>query len=258
MGSGDDIMGTGMARGFHERGKLAAFGDGKRIIWGPWSEDMFRHNPNIAAPGAECSANLEWVPYYKGSRIYNSLKNGKWVWNYAFKATPGEFFFSKDESGLGETFNKINFVVMEPNVPWQKEVALNKDWGGDKYAIVADKLKSLGYEIIQFIHKNSKNKLQAARKLEFQRFRDAISVLSKSSLYIGPEGGMHHAAAAVGIPGVVIFGGFIPPAVTGYDGHINLTGGADACGNIKPCGHCSTALRKISTEQVVNEALQIL
>jgi hypothetical protein len=46
------------------------------------------------------------------------------------------------------------------------------------------------------------------------------------------EGGMHHAAAAVGVPAVVLFGGFIPPEIMGYKGQISLTGGATACGNI--------------------------
>jgi ADP-heptose:LPS heptosyltransferase len=258
MGYGDDIIATGLARGMREHGKRAAFGDGKRIIWGPWSNEMFKHNPNVAAPGAECSTDLEWIPHYKGSRIYNKLKNGKWVWNYTFKAVPGEFYFSKNEEDLGAAFNGTDFIVIEPNVPWQKEVAPNKDWGREKYEVVANKLKSSGHQIVQFMHKNSQYKLECAKKLEFQKFRDVISVLARSSLYIGPEGGMHHAAAAVGIPGVIIFGGFIPPAVTGYDGHTNLTGGAQACGSIKPCKHCSEALRKITTDQVVHEALRML
>ena len=36
------------------------------------------------------------------------------------------------------------------------------------------------------------------------------------NLYLGPEGGFAHAAAALSKPGVVIYGGWIPPQVIGY------------------------------------------
>jgi hypothetical protein len=48
----------------------------------------------------------------------------------------------------------------------------------------------------------------------------------------------------------VLFGGFIPPQVTGYDLHTNLTGGAEACGHVEPCKHCQRAMANISVDQV--------
>jgi len=57
---------------------------------------------------------------------------------------------------------------------------------------------------------------------------------------------------------VVLFGGFIPPSVTGYAAHANLTGGAEACGSLKPCPHCRKAMEAISVEEVVEEALERL
>jgi ADP-heptose:LPS heptosyltransferase len=66
-----------------------------------------------------------------------------------------------------------------------------------------------------------------------------MATLSRAIGYLGPEGGMHHASAAVGVPAVVIFGGYISPKVTGYEGHINLfTGTGLGCGNSQPC-ECS-------------------
>src|SRR5262245_51888406 len=127
MGYGDDIMATGLARGLRERGRRAAFGDGRKIIWGPWSEEMFAHNPNVARPGSEHSRDLEWIAHYKGSRMYNKKTNGKWVWNYEFKVTPGEFFWNEQEQGLIDQITWPPYVIMEPNLPWQKSVAPNKD-----------------------------------------------------------------------------------------------------------------------------------
>jgi hypothetical protein len=66
-----------------------------------------------------------------------------------------------------------------------------------------------------------------ARQIKTKGFRHALAVPQNASLYIGPEGGLHHAVASVGVAAVVLFGDFIPPAVTGYSHHANLTGGGD-------------------------------
>lgn len=257
MGYGDDIMATGLARGFAARGKLAAFGDGRRIIWGPWSEEMFRHNPNIAGPNHPTSdKRIEWVAHYKGNRMYNKSEGARWKWNYKFKVRPGEFYFSKEEKKLADMFH--DFVVVEPNLPWQKKVAGNKDWGEDNYDHTAELLMKAGHRIIQFVHKNTRRRIPNATFLEFQNFRDAIAVLSKADLYVGPEGGMHHAAAAVSVPAVIIMGGFIPASVVGYDTHVNLTGGVEACGNIEPCIHCRNAMKKITVDSVVYAASKLM
>lgn len=258
MGSGDEIIGTGLARGLRARGKLAAFGDGRKIIWGPWCAEMFKHNPNIAMPGSEQRGDLEWIAHYKGARKYNKLVNGRWHWNYDFKVTPGEFFFNEAEKRLPNDCSWLGkFIVIEPNVEWQKSVAPNKDWGAKNYDEITQRLLGQGYRVLQFIHKNSRRRLRGVDTMELHKFREAIAVLSAAKLYIGPEGGMHHAAAAVGINAVVIMGGFIPPSVVGYDAHINLTGGAEACGTIGRCEHCRKAMNKISVDEVLSHVGKI-
>lgn len=259
MGYGDEIIGTGLARGAKARGKRIAFGDGKKIDWGGWCEEMFRNNPNIAKPGSEGQSDLEWINHCKGARLYNSLDrvNRRWIWNYDFKVKPGQFYFNQNEKDFASSFAK-NFIVIEPNVPWQKEVASNKDWGEQNYRTVASALKKSGYRMIQFKHKNSRRILSEAQIVETVFFREVIAALSRASLYIGPEGGMHHAAAAVGVSAVVLFGGFIPPEVMGYDNHTCLTGGVKACGNVKPCKHCHDAMNSITAQQVIDAAERYL
>jgi Glycosyltransferase family 9 (heptosyltransferase) len=257
LGFGDDIMATGLARGARARGKRIAFGDGNKIVWGPWSEEMFENNPNIAAPGTEKSSDIEWCDHYKGKRRYNKLVNGKWVWNYDFAPTPGEFYFSDFERNFSSRCH--GYVVIEPNVPWQKEVATNKDWGAGKYEEVGHRLIAANKRLIQFQHKNTRRIVPGATLMTFGKFRQAVAALAGALLYIGPEGGMHHAAAAVGINAVVLFGGFPPPSVLGYHGQVLLTGiSTEACGNIKPCDHCRKAMASIEIEQVTNEALRLL
>jgi Glycosyltransferase family 9 (heptosyltransferase) len=245
MGFGDDIMASGLARGLHQRGKRAAFGDGKRIIWGPWSEEIFKHNPKIAWPGSEGCRDLEWIDYYKGHRKYNRLDSSRarWIWNYEWKATPGEMFMPEYRRTAG------NYIYIEPNLPWQKPVAVNKDWGLAKYQAVADRLLADGHNLIQSAH--GRDKLRGVKLVSTPTFRSALAILQCARVALVPEGGMHHAAAALGVPAVVIFGGFSPPAVLGYDAHENLTGGVqEACGWILKCHHCAKALARISVEEV--------
>jgi hypothetical protein len=249
MGFGDEIMATGFARGAAKRGKKIAFGDGRKIIWGPWSAEMFKDNPNIALPGQEFAKTTEWCHHYKGHRLYNHQENGRWIWHYDFRAIPGEFYFDDDEQKLAT--HRAGFVVIEPNVPWWKPVAPNKDWGEHNYRELAKRLFDRGFDLVQFKHKNTRRIIADAKLIEHDQFRKSIAVLSRAALYVGPEGGMHHAAAAVGVPAVVLFGGFIPPEIMGYQDQINLTGGARACGNTRPCDHCKQAMANISVDEVV-------
>jgi ADP-heptose:LPS heptosyltransferase len=84
------------------------------------------------------------------------------------------------------------------------------------------------------------------------RFRQAIATMARGALYVGAEGGMMHAAAAVGLKGVVLFGGWSPPIVCGYPWHVNIVGSDEACGSVKKCDHCLIAMQGISVDQVEN------
>lgn len=257
MGIGDNIMASGMARGAAARGKRIAFGDGRKIIWDQNSEMIFRGNPNVAEPGEENrGAAIEWLAFHRGNRIYNRQDKGRWIWNYDFRAVPGEVFLSEDEKRFGAKFGS-GFVVIEPNVPAFKSVAPNKQWPVERYDIAAKKLRDQGFNLIQFDYGKGCT-ISGARQVKTPTFRHALAMLSNAALYVGPEGGLHHAAAALAKPAVVLFGGFIPPQVTGYDSHTNLTGGAEACGSLQPCGHCRNAMDAISIDHVYAAAMQHL
>lgn len=247
-------MASGMARGAWARGKRIAFGNGTQIIWDQHSAEVFRGNPNIVAPGSESADGVVWIPYYKGHRLYNrhDKAGDRWVWNMDFHALPGEVFLDKAERVAGSRFGS-GFVIIEPKVERWKSVASNKDWGRAKYQAVANALKADGFRVAELVH-GDQPPLSGVELFRSASFRDALAIMSNASLYIGPEGGLHHGAAAVGIPGVVMFGGFIPPSVTGYASHANLTGGAEACGSLHDCAHCRAAMEAITVDEVLEEA----
>jgi ADP-heptose:LPS heptosyltransferase len=244
-----------MARGAQDRGKRIAFGDGKKIIWDQHSREIFRKNKNIAIPRTEHQSDVEWIPFYKGNRLYNKFAGNRWIWNLDFRAIPGEIVFDKEEIDFSKRI-KPGFILIEPNVPWHKSVAPNKDWGKAKYQAAANELISRGYEVAQFSF--GQVRLSGVRVIPVSSFREAAIALTRSRMAILPEGGLHHGAAAVGVRAVVLFGGFIPPVVTGYPGHTNLNGGFEACGSIFKCDHCRAAMEAISVESVINATEEIL
>lgn len=257
MGIGDNLIATGLARGWAAKGRKVAFGDGRKIMWDQHSSIIFRGNPNIAAPGEENQA-VKWIEFYKGNRLYNrhDPANRRWVWNMDFRVVPGEVFLDDAETKWAAAFGRL-FVVVEPNVPAHKSVAPNKQWPVDRFDRVAEAIKKSGHEVVQFSYGRG-HRLSGARQVQTPSFRHALALLHRASLYIGPEGGLHHGAAAMGTPAVVLFGGFIPPQVTGYDMHSNLTGGAEACGSLEFCLHCRQAMERISADEVISLASERL
>ncbi len=245
------MLATGMARGARERGKRIAFGDGKKIRWDKNSPEIFRKNKNIAIPGTERQADIEWIPFYTGNRLYNKQDGRRWIWNMEFRPTPGEIFFADDELTFARSIMS-GFILIEPNVPWWKSVAANKNWGKARYQAVADQLRRQGHRVAQFSY--GEVRLSGVDVIYAGSFRLALATLARSKMAVLPEGGLHHGAAAVGVPAVVLFGGFIPPVVTGYAGHTNLTGGAEACGSMSLCSHCRAAMDAISVEEVMAAA----
>ena len=259
MGIGDEIMGSGMARGAAARGKRIAFGDGRKIKWHANAHMVFRNNPNVAPPGSERHASdLEWIAHYVGCRAYFQPKrpqNGRWGFDTSFRATPGEFFFDTDEEQFGKDAALMqDAIVIEP---WIKaQASPNKQWKVDRYRRVATALGQAGYKVVQFEY--GLGHISEARPFKPLSFRCAVAAMRRAALYIGGEGALHHAAAAVGIPAVVIFGGFIHPRTTGYAIHTNLFIGNEPCGSRLKCDHCTNAMNAIGVDLVVHSALKHL
>lgn len=256
MGFGDELIGSGLARGATARGKRIAFGDGRRVIWHDNARLIFARNPNVAPPGSEWCGDVEWIKHYPGQRVYCQLcHDGGRHWRFTpGLVTPGEMFFSEDETAHAAAHTPRDFVLIEPST---KHQAPNKQWGHERYSQVARALSAKGCRVAQFAAGGvALAGIEQIRTLDFRR---ACAVLQRARLYIGPEGGLHHAAAALGVPAVVIFGGFISPAVTGYALHQNIfTGDELGCGRVDPCDHCRRCMDKITVNDIMSRALNIL
>ncbi len=165
-----------------------------------------------------------------------------WQWN-VFQCIPGEIFLTDDERDVDTEVG----VVIEPRTKNKP----NKQWPVDRYQAVADELVASGYTVSQLVPPNQKPLLYGVQRITTGSFRRALGVLSHAQLYIGGEGGLHHGSAALDVPAVVLFGGFIGPETTGYKNHVNLTGGAKACGSPWTCSHCKKAMEDIPIDEVL-------
>ncbi len=52
--------------------------------------------------------------------------------------------------------------------------------------------------------------------------RESAAVIANADLFIGLEGGLMHLAKAVGTKAVIIYGGYVEPRISAYDGNLNI------------------------------------
>lgn len=171
---------------------------------------------------------------------YLKTTEEKVVYNNAFKPEPGELFFSDAERARYGHYG--GFIYIEPNT--KGTFGGNKDWGFDRWQEV---VRRLPYRFVQ----GKGRKLDGVEQCQTGSFRDACALLNRADFFVGTDGGLHHAAAALGKRAVVVWGGLVSPRILGYDAHLNLHSGTHSCGSHKPCQHCKKALDWITVEMVV-------
>ena len=285
MGYGDHLMAIGAASRQFELDPLhrpVAIGDGRRVD--PQHPELRRGLDFLATQDmVDDQRPVTWVISYRGHRPYHDHgamralwsrrhrwrsrllgtprdealvdRLGRYVYDLGHRAVPAPLVLDADETAIAEHWSKRAFVLIEPNV--KDEASPGKRWLPERYAEVARRL-SRDVPVFQIGAEGSVG-LDGIPRAPTRQFRDALPLLKAARLYIGPEGGLHHAAAAMGTPAVVLFGGFTPPSVTGYDFHVNLAGTAEACGTHPGrCAHCEAAMENIGVEEVLGHALRLL
>jgi ADP-heptose:LPS heptosyltransferase len=136
--------------------------------------------------------------------------------------------------------------LIEPHTKSQ-EFSRNKEWPWDRWQEV---VKRLDLPWVQLGNEESKS-LDGVKRVVTKSFRDALGYINKASLVVTTDGALHHAAAALGKPAVVLWGGLAPWTVLGYSTHTNICKATSVCGSIKSCSHCQKAMEAITVEDVI-------
>jgi hypothetical protein len=249
VGWGDELMIAGEARRIHQQcgGKVSIL---SRLGGKALSSPLWRRISYIAQPGEPAISSIIDSPEHRPYRAaFDALGS---IWR-EYRPLPAEISFSDAELQFAEPFGS-GFVVIEPHIKAGRDGGDNKQWGWQRYSkLVALRPEERWIQLSQ----PEKPTLPGVTHVRTKSFRQACAVLARAAAYVGPEGGFHHASAAVGIPAVVIFGGYISPKVTGYEGHINLfSGNGLGCGRNAKC-ECS-CMERISPEEVADALTKIL
>jgi len=248
MGIGDEVMVTGMAREAQERDRRRVrieYEKGKQR----WCE-LWEANPRIAHPGEPGDFQI-LNPRADYLRPYCSAKApDRWTWK-PYRPPRGEIYLKAHERAYAN-MNRGLFVLG----PWLKRGAPgNKAWPG--WPSLALLLR--GRPLVVLGPEHERRPLAGVEHY-VTTLRQAAAIVSSAAVVITQEGALHHIAAVFGTPAVVIFGGYIAPEVTGYDGQrAFFRGGGDGlgCGMRVTCRHCEEAMASISAEEVATAALEV-
>jgi ADP-heptose:LPS heptosyltransferase len=228
-----------------------------RIVYErPRWHEAWENNPRIALPG-EVGEFQELHPRHEYLRPYMVRKTPeRWTWK-RYGPPRGELYFTPEERGFGE--RHAGRIVFEPCC--KPGASPNKDWGWERWRELVELARARGMALTQ-LGPASVRRMAGVEHIETSSMRKAAAVMAHAVAAVLPEGGLHHVAAAVGTPAVVIYGGFISPEVTGYLGQRSLFVATDGhpigCGWRVKCEHCDAAMASISPERVLNELEKLL
>ena len=165
------------------------------------------------------------------------------------------YLHSSDELAGAKVRQHGRFVLIEPS---PKPAQPNRQWSLDAYRALVARHRDLRF--VQPIHEATRSRLPGIEHVPTHGFRETCGLLRAARLYLGPEGGLAHAAAALGVQAVVIFGGCISVETMGYPEHRNLVAETPGtpCGRYQPCPHCVVAMQSLTVEQVSHALTDVL
>ena len=259
MGWGDEIMVSSIAKRIHAMTNLPVTvcdENGQPRKHGIWDGlSYILQPPQKGYPDVLVYNGPGMRHYYRG------MSGNRILWR-KWDIAPGEIRLTDEERQWArQNTPAMPFIVLEPTFKSKGGGGVNKDWGTQRWMDVFQKLRGAG-----FLCARLGNPLPGGGignfYLETPTFRHACAILERSIGYVGHEGGLHHAAAALGKKAVVVFGGYISPEVTGYSFHRNLYTPDEryplGCGTVAPCEHCREAQAAISVEQVVEAVKEMV
>jgi len=263
MGYGDYLMLSGQVR------ELKMFPQFKvvcpEVEQTGFFRDIFRGNPNISL-AREIDQNTPCIQLPRVEVGVPDEVNSKLVWKPHFQAIRGDLFLADDEIDFARTaLGKINphnkkVVVVNPFAKSEQAFTdgsvkaythhVNKEWPTERYAALIAAMPDCLF-IRPTAGPTTRPFLANVHDI-VSDYRQACALIHLADIYLGCEGGLHHAAAALQKPAVVIFGGWISPLTTGYGFHDNLFIGApdSACGSLSVCSHCDAAMETITVDAV--------
>lgn len=253
MGWGDEILAAGQAqRHFDTTGVPSLIVDTHdRPRWHPiWQDNpVVLHPDEVVDVERDAYNRLLSAPNARPYIIYPFTAQSGWTFNRAFHARDhvARIYLTDAEKYRGiHVRHGGPFVLIEP---WSKHANLR--WPREHWHALVQAIRHAGYRVVQHTHNATDYVVDGTDTILTGNFREACGILNSASLYIRGESGMCHAAAALGIPQVTIWGACMDwDVLGGYPKQYGIVGDGDACGSYKPCTHCSLTMLNIDPLRV--------
>lgn len=209
-------------------------------------------NPHVARPGEPHDGTIGFV---NGVREYIESHTKQQYKFRAYEPHPAVLALPARVRALSK--RAAGAVVFNPTI--KQRAPINKDWGIDNWkALITN---TTGVRWI-YVGAPGGPRMGGAERIETPDFWEACALIAGARAVVCHEGALHHAAAALGVPAVVIRGGFISPRVTGYAGQADLYVEDErypfGCGMRIPCNHCLAAMESIRPEMVASALRALL
>lgn len=248
MGVGDALIASGRARKLYRETKQPVLIVGRHNVR-YWS-DLWNDVPYIIRRPA--GRRYQTLVDGSGVRAYIAAKTPeRWTWR-PFCPEPAEIVFTPTELAFAEPYRGM--VMIEPNV--KHNTHANKAWLWNRWQQVVRSMPETRF--VQCLPSATAEHPHGVSWVTTPTFRHACAVLSVCKAFVGTEGGLMHAAAAVGTPAVILWSEFISPSITGYAMHRNLRHAGPACGMRTDCPGCRASMEAITVDEVVQNLQEIL
>lgn len=215
----------------------------------PYWHAVFEGNPNVARPHEKGDGAVGFV---NGHRAYIADETKQQRTFREYRPTPAFLAVPRNVQHLANLSRGA--VVFHPGI--KANASPNKDWGWGNWEELVEVASDVRW--VQ-LGEPGVPRIPKAEYVPTSQFWEAIAVLSGAMAAVVHEGALHHASAALGVRAVVLYGGYIGPRVTGYDGQVALFHETEeyplGCGMRVPCEHCKEAMASI-TPAMVLEALR--
>lgn len=254
MGWGDEIVAAGQAQRIYDANpslRVAICDTRAQPRWHPiWDGNPILATPDQVALGEPVQTVIS-APHARPYIVYPFTKDSGWTFNSEFKCRDhvAQIYLTAEERARGTQARSTYgpYVLIEPYTKHD-----NFRWPLARWQAVVDACPEIAF--VQHTHRDSPT-LHGVHR-ETATFREACGLLTGAALYVRSESGLCHAAAALGISQVTVFGACMDPEVmAGYRWqHVIVSG--EPCGSWLPCAHCADAMDRITVEQVVTAIRQ--
>lgn len=255
MGYGDALLAAGIAeRAYREAPELGLVQICHCDGTPRWREE-WENNPAILPPNHAPTATTHRITVGPDCLPYHP-----WNTSIRWRAQdyPTTMHFNNKERRLSQNVRREYgpFLLIEP--PGKDRKNPNRHWPG--WSALAHILRArIQWPIFQ-LQRAESVMLPGLPGLHHRNFREACAILQAAEYAVLTEGGISIAAAAVGTPAVVLWGGCCSVETAGYPQHINLVDDdpRTPCMSSRPCQHCAAAWAKLTPESVADVVIGAL